>query len=55
MTENVMLVGKLLFLVLACTLFLEKNQSNWLWGILVLIADYLVREHAKTDGKTSKQ
>lgn len=26
-----------------------------LWGILVLIADYLVREHAKTDGKTSKQ
>nr|DAG94275.1 MAG TPA: hypothetical protein [Crassvirales sp.] len=23
-----MLVGKLLFLVLACTLFLEKNQSN---------------------------
>ena len=85
-----MLVGKLLFLVLACTLFLEKKQSNW--GItlgmyslmvkqrgttskqweqdvgstptaflshngawLVLITDYLVREHAKTDGKTSKQ
>nr|UVM79632.1 MAG: hypothetical protein [Bacteriophage sp.] len=29
MTENVVLVGKLLFLVLACTLFLEKKQSNW--------------------------
>jgi len=28
MTENVVLVGKLLFLVLACTLFLEKNQGN---------------------------
>lgn len=54
MTENVVLVGKLLFLVLACTLFLEKNQGNKR-GILVLIADYLVREHAKTDGKTSKQ
>ena len=37
-----MLVGKLLF---------QGNE----WGILVLIADYLVREHAKTDGKTSKQ
>ena len=24
-------------------------------AFLVLIADYLVREHAKTDGKTSKQ
>ena len=54
MTENVMLVSKLLFLVLARTLFLEKNQGNER-GILVLIADYLVREHAKTDGKTSKQ
>ena len=26
-----------------------------LWGILVLIADYLVREHAKTVGETTKQ
>ena len=26
-----------------------------LGAFLVLIADYLVREHAKTDGKTSKQ
>lgn len=26
---------------------------NPLWGIVVLIANYLVREHAKTDGKTS--
>ena len=48
------LIGKLLFLVLACTLFLEKNQSKKR-GILVLITDYLVKEHAKTDGKTSKQ
>lgn len=27
MTENVVLVGKLLFLVLACTLFLERSKA----------------------------
>lgn len=32
------------------------DMQTLLYGaFLVLIADYLVREHAKTDGKTSKQ
>ena len=48
-----MLVGKLLFLVLACTLFLEKNQGNKRGHNLALIADYLVREHAETVGETT--
>lgn len=33
--------------------FFQQEMNPFIRGILVLIADYLVREHAKTDGKTS--